>query len=135
MDPYMQPRRAFSGGLGDPCFQLDAAAVSQTLISAYTNKPPAPVEQPLYHSIHIQRLKIVVKSGSNAKTWQFKASGGSTLASMLDMSVTGVVHSFDFGSQGRKLPAGENFAVDISAAGAAADIYVEGFQEQLRDPI
>ena len=131
MDPYMQPRRAFSGGLGNPCFQLDAADVSQTLIAAYTTKPS---ELPLYHSIHIQRLRVVVKTGA-AQTWQFAASGGETITPVLDMSVAGAEHAFDFGPQGRKLPAGEDFNVTISGAGAAADVYVEGFQEQLRDPI
>lgn len=133
MDPYMQPRRAFSGGLGNPQFDLDAAAVTQTLVEAYTDKP---AEVPRYHSIHIQRLKVDVKTGA-AVTWTFRfvAPGAEPITSALDMSVAGVQYAFDFGSQGMAGAAGRDFEVVMSGAGAAAIVSLEGFQEMLNDII
>lgn len=133
MDAYMQPKRAPSGGF-DKRFELDDAAVTQTLIEAFTNKP---AEMPRYHSIHVQRLTVIVKTGADGKTWQlrFVAPGADPITMALDMSVAGAVYSFDFGPVGAAGTAGRDLEVVISAAGAAGDIYVEGYQEMLHDII
>lgn len=133
MNFYSQPKRAPSGGF-DKRFELDAAAVTQTLISAFTNKP---AEVPRYHSIHVQKLLVVVKTGSDGKTWQirFTAPSADPITIALDMSVAGTEYAFDLGPVGAAGVAGHDLEVVISAAGAAADIYVEGYQEMLHDII
>jgi hypothetical protein len=133
MDAYTQPKRALSGGF-DTRVVLDTAAVTQNLIVA---KATTPAELPKFHAIHVQRLKVVVQTGSAGKTWQFgnPAPNATNITPALDMSTSGVVYTFDFGPQGVRLFAGRPLVVTISAAGAAADVYVEGFQERTQDPI
>jgi hypothetical protein len=128
-DAYSQPKRAFSGGF-DKRFVLTAADVTQNLIEPFTTKP---IEEPRYHAIHVQRLVVVVMSGSANKVWQFgnAAPDATLITPPLDMSTSGSVFEFDFGPQGVRLHPGRPLEVFISAAGAAADIYVEGFQEMV----
>lgn len=128
MEPYTQPKRALSGGF-DLAFALTTAAVTQSIILA---PQTTPADHPKKHYLHVQRLRVVVRTGSAAKTWTFQDTNGSPVAltPALDMSTAGTVFSFDFGRQGRKLTLNKDLSVVISAAGAAGDIYVEGFYER-----
>lgn len=129
MDPYTQPKRALSGG-------FDTLVALTTAASGVTQVIAAPQTTPLgcarKHYIHVQRLRIVVKTGSAGVTWTFQDGAGSpvTLTPALDMSTAGAVYSYDFGPQGKKLTLDKDLNVSISGAGAAADIFVEGFQER-----
>jgi hypothetical protein len=129
MDPYYQPKIALSGGF-ETLVALTAAANGVTQVIAALQTTPS--SNPKQHYIHVQRLRIVVKTGSAGVTWTFQDGAGSpvTLTAALDMSTAGAVYTFDFGPQGKKLTLNKDLNVSISGAGAAADIFVEGFQER-----
>jgi hypothetical protein len=132
MDPYMQPKRAFSGGF-DLTFALPASSVSQTLITA---KQTEPLDAPKQHIIHVQRLTVIVRTASATKTWSIQDGATSDeICPTLDMSVAGAQYTFDFGPQGIAITQNADLELVISANGAAGDIYLEGFQERTKDDI
>jgi hypothetical protein len=130
-DPYVQPRRRFRRLSDDAgIFKIGAAETTQTLVTASD-------DDNLYHKIHVQRIRVYVLTGSAGKTWQLKSSApdAEPITPVMDVSASGVVLPFDFGPQGYALPAGRDLVLEISAAGAAATIEIEGFQEDTHDPI
>lgn len=136
-NPYTQPKRAFSGGF-QTRFPLTTADVSQTLIAALEKIGlSGGAEVPRYHAIHVQRLTITVMTGSAGITWRFgnSAPDATFITPVLDMATAGSEFEFDFFAQGVRLHPGRPLEVFMSAAGAAADVYVEGFQEMTSDPI
>lgn len=129
MDAYTQPKRALSGGF-DTAVVVGAAATGVVLLVAA--KQTTPSSNPKQHYIHVQRLKVVVQTGADGVTWQVQDGADSplVLSPVLDMSVAGTVYTYDFGPQGRKMTLNKNLNVSLSGAGAAADVYIEGFQER-----
>lgn len=128
MDAYTQPKRALSGGF-QKTLQLDASAVTQVLV---TCPQTTPSDHPKKHYIHVQRLRVVVKTGADGITWTVQDANGTplVLTPALDMSVAGAEFVYDFGPQGFKCTLNKDLKVSISGAGAAADVFVEGFYER-----
>lgn len=109
---------------------LGAAATGVTQVIAALQTTP--LAEPMKHKIHVQKLTVIVTTASAAKTWQFQDGAGSpvTIENPLDMSAAaGTKYTFDFGPSGFPLTLNKDLNVNISAAGAAADIFVEGYQE------
>jgi ribosomal protein L31 len=124
-DRYTQPKKALSGG-----FEYSAAlGTGATTLTAVTAKITTPSDAPMKHKIHVQRLVVIVTTGS-AKTWTFRSATTHTAIAVLDMTTTGTKYDIDFGPQGIAVDINENLEILISAAGAAATVLIEGFQER-----
>lgn len=99
-------------------------------ITFQTARQTTPSDMPVKFYIHVQKLRIVVKTGA-AVTWTFSDNNGAAVAvgpPSIDMSTTGE-YEYDFGPTGVVLTLNKNFIGTFSAAGAAADVFVEGYQE------
>lgn len=76
----------------------------------------------------LQKVIISVQQGA-AQTVQLRAktTTAQKFSSVVSLATAGTVVPFDFGPDGVRLPAGETLEADISAAGAAFTIHVEGY--------
>lgn len=108
---------------------VTTAGVTQNLIVA---KQTTPSDMPVMYTIYVQKLRIVVRTGA-AQTWTIQDSAGSPviLVSAQDMSVAGIEFEWDFGPVGRAITVNKDLVLSISAAGAAGDVYIEGYQDPL----
>jgi hypothetical protein len=90
--------------------------VTEVLIAA---RQTTPSDIPVQHTIHVQKLRVVITTGF-ATTWTIQDSNGTPvlLTAALDVSVAGTVFEQDFGLK-----------VSIGGAGAVGDIYIQGYQE------
>lgn len=106
---------------------IAVGGVTQTLIAALQTTP---TEMPVQHTIHVQKLRIVITTGF-ATTWTIQDSNGTPvlLTAALDVSVAGSVFEQDFGPSGISLTLNKDLKVSIGGAGAVGDIYIEGYQE------
>lgn len=87
------------------------------------------------HQIYIQKIIVSITTYS-AKTWTFQDDAGTPVpiavlsipaAQDTTFGDQGTV-TWDFGPVGTPLTKGNNFDLDVSAAGAAGIIHVEGYE-------
>lgn len=101
-------------------------------ITFITALQTTPSEAPVKHTVHVQKLRVVVTTGAAGVTWTFSDSNGAAVGvgtPGLDMSTAGAIYVFDFGPTGAALTLNKNLIGTFSGAGAAADVFVEGYQE------
>lgn len=115
IDNYLQ-KRAIYGGFASTT-ELSAAAVTQVIATPKTGK-----------GFRVQKLTVVVTTGSAGKTWALAGTAGVVLTPALDMSTAGVKHEFDFGPKGVLLAVNDTITLTISAAGAAGKVIMSGYQ-------
>jgi len=103
------------------------ADVTEVLIAALQTTPS---DMPVKHTIHVQKLKIVITTGFST-TWTIQDSNGTPVlvTAALDVSTAGAEFEFDFGPSGVALTLNKDLKLVIGAAGAVGDIYIEGYQE------
>jgi hypothetical protein len=101
--------------------------VTEVLIAA---RQTTPSDIPVQHTIHVQKLRVVITTGF-ATTWTIQDSNGTPvlLTAALDVSVAGTVFEQDFGPSGASLTLNKDLKVSIGGAGAVGDIYIQGYQE------
>ena len=115
---YEQKQRIW-GGFNVTQFQTTAST---------TGSYSTPALKTTSHKIFVQRLKIVVLTGSAGKTLALAdATTGVVLTPALDMSTGGTTYTFDFGPTGKVFTVNELLKATISAAGAAASVNIEGY--------
>jgi hypothetical protein len=125
-DRYQQPKRAFSGGF-TTTLHLGTGATTQTAIAV---KQTTPLYAPKKHTIHVQRVTLVVTTGA-AHTLQLRSGTTHTVITpAMDLTTAGTKYEYDFGPQGVAIETNENLEALISAAGAAVSLTIEGFQER-----
>lgn len=106
------------------------AAADAGPVTLITARQTTPSDTPTKFTIHVQKLRIVVTTGA-AVTWAFSDNNGTPVTvgpPALDMSVAGVEYEYDFGPTGTILTLNKNFIATFSGAGAAADVFIEGYQ-------
>lgn len=119
IDLYLQKKRCYPLGGFAVDLDISTAGVTQTV-----KAPKASTS-----TIIIQKLTVVVLTGSAGITWQFEGTAGTPdVTNPLDMSTAGAVFEFDYGPKGHALDAGDSLLVTISGANAAGHIHVEGYQ-------
>jgi hypothetical protein len=103
-----------------------ATGVTQLVAALQTT----PSDMPVQHQIFLQKGQVVVTTGSAGKTWQLQDGAGTPVkeAQAMDMTTAGTKYTFDWGPGGYALTVNKDLNVSISAAAAAADITIEGYQ-------
>lgn len=108
--------------------KVSVLAANAGPVTFITARQTTPSDMPVKFTIHVQKLRIVVTTGA-AVTWTFGDNNSVNITNALDMSVAGTSFELDFGPTGSILTLNKNFIGTFSGAGAAADVYVEGYQE------
>lgn len=126
LSAYDQLKSTASRGFNTKVSVTAGQAGPITFITALQTTPS---DYPVKHFIHVQKLKIVVKTGA-AVTWTFADQSAVGVGNpAMDMSVAGAVFEWDFGPTGEKLTLNSNLVGTFSGAGAAADVFIDGYQE------
>jgi hypothetical protein len=130
MDEYAARKRQLGGGfnLVIPIAVGDAAKV---LFAVKQPVDTGDVQTVAKYTIHVQRIEMVIVTGSGGKTWSVGNSTDTAtdLTGTKSAATSNTRYTYDFGPQGTPLTE-DNDLEFFGVAGAVGYIVVEGFQSQ-----